>query len=64
MISLVFLITDVTHARFRHNCLLHADDLGLISQSQDRLQNALDHLDCNCRKWKLTINTIKTKSII
>ena len=46
------------------NCLLYADDLVLISQSQDGLQNALDHLDGYCRKWKLTINTTKTKSII
>ena len=46
------------------NCLLYADDLVLISQSQDSLQNALDHLDGYCRKWKLTINTTKTKPII
>ena len=46
------------------SCLLYADDLVLFSESQEGHQNALDKLHTYCSKWKLSINTTKTKTII
>ncbi|KAK3099269.1 hypothetical protein FSP39_001936 [Pinctada imbricata] len=42
-------------------CLLYADDLVLISTSEDDLQRKLNGLDRYCNKWSLEINTSKTK---
>ncbi len=46
------------------NCLLFADDLILISQTEEGLQNCLSKLNEYCEKWILKINTDKTKIII
>ena len=46
------------------NCLLYADDIVLLSESQDGLQNSLDILDTFCKKWKLHININKTKTMV
>ena len=46
------------------NCLLFADDLVLISESEDGLQNALNLLDDYCSKWHLFVNLTKTKVVI
>ena len=43
------------------NVLLFADDLVLLSMSQEGLQKALVKLEEYCREWKLTVNTDKTK---
>ena len=44
--------------------LLYADDLILISESSSGLQNCLDRLETYCKKWKLTVNTKKTKTMV
>ena len=46
------------------NCLLYADDLILFSQSEKGLQSCLNKLSVYCDRWKLKINTNKTKIII
>lgn len=45
-------------------CLMYADDVLLISQSAKGLQNGLNILNAYCTKWRLQINTNKTKTII
>ena len=44
--------------------LLYADDLVLISESQDGMQTLLDNLEAYCRKWHLIINSQKSKVMI
>ena len=51
---------DVT----RLNCLLYADDIILLSESEKGLQSCLDNLNSYCHKWKLKINISKTKGIV
>ena len=46
------------------NCLLYADDLVLLSESEKGLQFCLEQLNSYCSKWKLKINISKTKIII
>ena len=46
------------------NVLLHADDLVLMSASKEGLQKCLDDLNIYCKKWKLKVNTYKTKILI
>lgn len=48
----------------RLNCLLYADDLILFSESVKGLQSCLNKLSVYCSKWKLKINTNKTKIMI
>ena len=43
---------------------MYADDLVLISESKEGLQLQIDSLAKYCRKWKLKVNTKKTKCII
>lgn len=44
--------------------LLYADDIVLFSKTPDELQKALNILEEYCNRWKLTVNTTKTKIII
>ena len=46
------------------NCLLYADDLVVLSESEKGLQNSLNVLHKYCDKWGLTVNTSKTHTII
>ena len=46
------------------SCLLYADDLILLSQSENGLQKCLDRLNCYLKKWKMKINIKKTKIIV
>ena len=46
-----------------HN-LLYADDLVIISISQNGLQNSLNKLKTYCNKWHLDINVEKTKTMV
>ena len=41
--------------------LLYADDIILFGKSPEELQNALDVLEEYCKRWKLRVNTNKTK---
>ena len=45
-------------------CLLYADDTIILAESSDQLQSALDAVNDYCQKWKLTVNTSKTKIVI
>ena len=49
---------------WKTNCLLYADDLILLSQSEHGLQRCLDKLSCYTKKWQMSINIKKTKAII
>ena len=44
--------------------LLYADDIILFGNSASELQNSIDILEEYCQKWKLTVNTTKTKVLI
>lgn len=44
--------------------LLYADDIVLFSETSTGLQDGLDILFDYCSKWKLTVNTLKTKVMI
>ena len=46
------------------NCLLYADDLILLSESEHGLQRCLDKLSWYAKKWQMRINIKKTKAII
>ena len=46
------------------SCLKYADDLVIMSTSKDGLQKCLNKLESYCDKWKLEINTKKTKIIL
>ena len=43
------------------NALMYADDLIIMSPTQEGLQKSLDALNDYCKKWKLNINNKKTK---
>ena len=43
------------------NCLLYADDLVLLSQSESGLQACLHKLERYVKKWKLGVNLKKSK---
>ena len=44
--------------------LLYADDIVLFAYSSDELQSLLETLQNYCIRWKLTVNTSKTKIVI
>ena len=44
--------------------LLYADDIIIFSESAEGLQTGLDILKDYCDKWKLIVNTNKTKIMI
>ena len=46
------------------NVLMYADDMLILSKSRAGLQRSLNILDVYCKKWKLAINTDKTKVMI
>ena len=54
----------VTVGDFPLNCLMYADDLILISESEKGLQNCLNKLEHYCKDWCLDINIDKTKSLV
>ena len=46
------------------NCLLYADDLILLSESEHGLQRCLAKLSCYAKKWQMRINIKKKKAIL
>ena len=46
------------------SCLMHADDVILLSETSEGLQNCLDKLHKYCEIWGLQVNIKKTKSMI
>lgn len=53
-----------TLGTYKINCLMYADDVILISQTEEGLQNCLKKLEKYCELWCLDINTEKTKSVV
>ena len=49
---------------FKLFLLLYADDITIFSETTDGLQKGLDILKEYCTKWKLTVNTEKSKIIV
>ena len=45
-------------------CLFWADDLVLISATEEGLEKQIDFADKYCYNWKLTLNVEKTKTVI
>ena len=45
------------------NCLMYADDLVLISRSEVWLQGLINKLGDYCKRWRMKVNTDKTKII-
>lgn len=46
------------------SCLAYADDLVLISSTEAKLQQLVNLLRNYCSKWRLTVNTSKTKMMV
>ena len=46
------------------NCLLYADDLLLLTETEKGLQQCIDILEQYCNRWKLEVNLDKTKVMI
>lgn len=44
--------------------LLYADDIILFGKTPEDLQNAMNVLEEYCKRWKLTVNTDKTKIVV
>ncbi len=44
--------------------LLYADDIVLFAESEHSMQDGLNVLSAYCTKWKLKVNTAKTKIVI
>ncbi len=46
------------------NCMMYADDLLILSQTNLGLQESMNKLQTYCNQWGLTVNTSKTKFIL
>ena len=46
------------------NCLLYADDLVLLSNSEKGLQNCIEKLSTFCNDWGMNVNLDKTKTLM
>lgn len=44
--------------------ILYADDIVIFAKSSEELQKSLDKMQEYCRRWKLIVNTAKTKIMI
>ena len=44
--------------------LLYADDIVLFGKTAEELQKSLNILEEYCNRWKLTVNTMKTKIVV
>ena len=44
--------------------LLYADDTIMLCETREGLQKVLDNLNDHCHKWKLSVNSEKTKVVI
>ena len=57
-------IRDVELDNNKLNALMYADDLILLSHSEEDLQKKLNLLHEYCQKWKLVVNKKKTKIMV
>ena len=46
------------------NHLLYADDMAILSLSQEGLQNSLNKLETYCKEWHLVVSIKKTKIVV
>ena len=46
------------------NHLLYADDMAILSLSQEGLQNSRNKLETYCKEWHLVVNIEKTKIVV
>ena len=44
--------------------LMYADDICILSHTEEGLQNGLNILQGYCEKWKLSVNVTKTKVMV
>ena len=51
------------HTKLIH-CLMYADDLLILSETENGLTESLERLSNYAKKWKLKISAKKTKSIV
>lgn len=56
--------TDDVSSYLKLWVILYADDTVLMSDNKDDLQHALNMFNNYCLKWKLRVNTSKTKIVI
>ena len=45
------------------NCLLYADDMVIIAETEEQLKKLLDMMYTRCKKWRLKVNKGKTKVV-
>lgn len=57
-------VKGVVIGMFKLFLLLYADDIVLFGETDADLQNALNILEDYCSRWKLTVNTQKTKIMV
>ena len=50
--------------RDKYNALMYADDLIILSDSEEGLQRQINKISGYCKKWKLDINIKKTKVMV
>ena len=47
----------------KNNCLLYADDLVLLAESEEGLQRLLDVVNTWCNTWGMRVNSNKSKVV-
>ena len=57
-------VKGVVIGMFKLFLLLYADDIVIFGETDADLQNALNILEDYCSRWKLTVNTEKTKIMV
>ncbi|MCG7877024.1 MAG: reverse transcriptase family protein, partial [Candidatus Thiodiazotropha endolucinida] len=57
-------VSGIDVGRLNLYLLLYADDIVLFGKTPEDLQNALKILEDYCSRWKLTVNTKKTKIMV
>ena len=62
-INLKALNKGVQIDNYNISLLLYADDIALISSSEHDMQDMLNQVDSWCRKWRLRINSQKSKIV-
>ena len=62
-IELKDLILGITLGDMHICILMYADDIGLVSKNEQKLQTMLNHENTWCYKWQMKVNTEKTKVV-
>ena len=64
------LVDDIKHntcgvnvSHFYVHCLLYADDIAFLAETEDDLQKMLDVLNNWCRKWRMKVNSKKSNVV-